>query len=419
MKDYQIKKVLLSSLLCKLMIWYDFMLFIDLINFISNEFFPKVGVYQNLFKLFGIFALSTIAKPFGAFIFGYIGDRYGRRVSLFISILLISIPSSFISFIPGYEKIGIFASISIILIRIMQGIAFGAEQGSPIYFIEHSADKKNLGMFYGIVGLGKSLGISLAAITIILCKKNTDFNTWGWRLPFVLCFVLGLISAFSRYKLKETLAYQINKSKDNLSKTPISELIKNYKNTLILAIFICMPINLISGFMTFFRALTKERIMHIYATTFVNEITLIIGSILIQIAAIIFGILSDKIGREKVAISCIIVSMLMCCSMLFIAHHCNSYLIISLSVMTLSVIEAGISPLSITVSELFSTKVRFSGINLSRNISSALFEGLTPIICTWFIIKFTGAAGLYIVLCLLIGIIAILKIKPQDKKFDW
>lgn len=401
------------------MIWYDFMLFIDLINFISNEFFPKVGVYQNLFKLFGIFALSTIAKPFGAFIFGYIGDRYGRRVSLFISILLISIPSSFISFIPGYEKIGIFASISIILIRIMQGIAFGAEQGSPIYFIEHSADKKNLGMFYGIVGLGKSLGISLAAITIILCKKNTDFNTWGWRLPFVLCFVLGLISAFSRYKLKETLAYQINKSKDNLSKTPISELIKNYKNTLILAIFICMPINLISGFMTFFRALTKERIMHIYATTFVNEITLIIGSILIQIAAIIFGILSDKIGREKVAISCIIVSMLMCCSMLFIAHHCNSYLIISLSVMTLSVIEAGISPLSITVSELFSTKVRFSGINLSRNISSALFEGLTPIICTWFIIKFTGAAGLYIVLCLLIGIIAILKIKPQDKKFDW
>ncbi|GHM59243.1 MAG: MFS transporter [Candidatus Mesenet longicola] len=395
------------------------MLFIDLINFISNEFFPKVGVYQNLFKLFGIFALSTIAKPFGAFIFGYIGDRYGRRVSLFISILLISIPSSFISFIPGYEKIGIFASISIILIRIMQGIAFGAEQGSPIYFIEHSADKKNLGMFYGIVGLGKSLGISLAAITIILCKKNTDFNTWGWRLPFVLCFVLGLISAFSRYKLKETLAYQINKSKDNLSKTPISELIKNYKNTLILAIFICMPINLISGFMTFFRALTKERIMHIYATTFVNEITLIIGSILIQIAAIIFGILSDKIGREKVAISCIIVSMLMCCSMLFIAHHCNSYLIISLSVMTLSVIEAGISPLSITVSELFSTKVRFSGINLSRNISSALFEGLTPIICTWFIIKFTGAAGLYIVLCLLIGIIAILKIKPQDKKFDW
>ncbi len=401
------------------MIWYDFMLFIDLINFISNEFFPKVGVYQNLFKLFGIFALSTIAKPFGAFIFGYIGDKYGRRISLFVSILLISIPASFISFIPGYERMGIFASISIILIRIMQGIAFGAEQGSPIYFIEHSADKKNLSMFYGIVGLGKSLGISLAAITIILCKKNTDFNTWGWRLPFILCFVLGLASAFSRYKLKETLAYQINKSKDNLSKTPISELIKNYKNTLILAIFICMPINLISGFMTFFRALTKERIMHIYATTFINEITLIIGSILIQIAAIIFGILSDKVGREKVAISCIIVSMLMCCSMLLIAHHCNSYLIISLSIMALSVIEAGISPLSITVSELFSTKVRFSGINLSRNISSSLFEGLTPIICTWFTIKFTGAAEFYIVLCLLIGIIAILKIKPQDKKFDW
>lgn len=402
------------------MIWYDFMLFIDLINFISNEFFPKLGVYHNLFKLSGIFALSTIAKPFGAFIFGYIGDRYGRRVSLFISILLISIPSSFISFIPGYESIGILASVLIILIRIIQGIAFGAEQGSPIYLIEHSADKKNLGMFYGIVGLGKSLGISLAAVTIIICKKNTDFDVWGWRLPFIFCFVLGLASAFSRYKLQETLAYRVNKSKDNLSKTPISELIKNYKNTLVLAIFICMPINLITGFMAFLRATTKERIMHTYTTTYINEITLIIGSILIQIAAIIFGILSDKIGREKIAVSCIIISMLMCCPLLFIVHHCDSYLIISLSIMALSTVEAGISPLSITVSELFSTKVRFSGINLSRNISSALFEGLTPMICAWMTFtEVSFSAGLYIILCLLIGIISILKIKPQDKKFDW
>lgn len=419
MQNYQIKKVLLSGLLCKLMIWYDFMLFIDLVNFISKEFFPEIGVYQNLFKLFGIFAISNVAKPFGAFIFGYIGDRYGRRVSLFVSILLVSIPSSFISFIPGYESIGILASVLIILIRIMQGIAFGAEQGSPIYFIEHSADKKNLGMFYGIVGLGKSLGISLAAVTIILCKKNTDFNAWGWRLPFILCFVLGVASAFSRYRLKETLAYQINKSKDNLSKTPIFELIKNYKNTLVLAIFICMPINLVTSFMAFLRALTKERIMHTYTTTYINEITLIVGSILIQIAAIIFGILSDKIGREKVAVLCIMISMLMCYPLLLVAQYCDSYLIISLSIMIFSIIEAGISPLSITISELFPTKVRFSGVNLSRNISSALFEGLTPVICAWLIIKLAGAAGFYITLCLLIGIIAILKIKPQDKKFDW
>ncbi|WP_375604538.1 MFS transporter [Wolbachia endosymbiont of Anurida maritima] len=423
MQNHQIKEVLISSLLCKLAIWYDYMLFIDLINIIGREFFPKANAYQNLLKIFGIFALGAFIKPIGAFIFGYIGDKYGRKISLFISILLISIPSSFITFIPSYESIGILAPILIILIRVVQGIAFGAEQGSSVYLIEHSADKKNLGMFFGIVGLGKSLGILLAAIAIIICKKTTSFNIWGWRIPFAFSFILGLISAFSRYKLKETLAYQTNKSVGNLSSTPISELLKNYKRTLILAILISIPANVIVGFIIFFRALTKEIVlMDTYSTTYINEVALIASSVLIQMAAIIFGILSDKIGREKVAIPCIITSMLMYCPMLFIAYHCKNYLIITLSIIILSVIETGVTPIGIIVSELFPTKVRFSGVSLSRNISSALFGGLTPIVCTWLTMKFTQVnfvAGIYVVFCLSVSLIAMLKVKPQNKKLDW
>lgn len=421
MQNYQTREVLVSSLLCKLTVWYDYILFIDLINIVGRELFPKENTYQSLLKLFGVFALSAFVKPLGAFIFGHIGDKYGRKISLLMSILLISGLSSFISLIPKYERIGIFATILIILIRVIQGIAFGAEQGSSVYLIEHSTDKKNLGMFFGIVGLGKSFGILLAAVAIIVCKKTTNFELWGWRIPFAFSFILGLISALSRYRLKETLAYQTNRN--NLSNSPISELIGNYKRTLILAILISIPANVIVGFIIFFRALTKEiALMDTYSTTYTNEVALIITSILIQIAAIVFGILSDKVGREKIAILCIITSMFMYCPMLYIIYYCKDYLIITLSIIILSVIETGITPIGIIVSELFPTKVRFSGVSLSRNISSALFGGLTPIICTWLTMRFTQVnfvAGLYVMLCLLVSLIAMLKVKPQDKKIDW
>ncbi|MDD9336104.1 MAG: MFS transporter [Wolbachia sp.] len=404
-------------------IWYDYMLFIELINIISREFFLTGDSYHNILRLFGISWLSTTIRPLGAFIFGYIGDKYGRRIALLTSILLISIPSSLIALIPSYEQSGITATILLILIQITQGTAFGAEQGSSVYLIEHSTDKKKLGMFFGIIGLGRSLGILLSAVMVIICKKTTDFNAWGWRLPFVLSAILGMIGAYSRYILKETLAYETNKSRDNLSNSPIVELIKRHKRALILAILMAMPVNVIVGFTIFFRALAKEIVlMEIYVTTYINEIILIITSVLIQISAIILGVLSDKIGREKVAISCIVISMVLCCPMLSIAYYYKSYLVITLSVMTLAIVETGITPIGIVLSELFPTKVRFSGVSLSRNIASALYGGLTPMICTWLTIQSTQinfAAGLYVIFCLSISLVAILQVKPQDKKFDW
>ncbi len=159
-----------------------------------------------------------------------------------------------------------------------------------------------------------------------------------------------------------------------------------------------------------------------YVTTYVNEIVLIITSILIPISSIALGMLADRVGKERIAILFIIITIILCCPMLSIAYYYKSYLIIMLSVMALSIIERGINPIGIVASELFPPNVRFSGVSLSRNISFALHGGFTPMICTWLTITFPQinfVAGLYIIFCLLISLIAILQIKSQDKNFDW
>ncbi|EAL59002.1 MULTISPECIES: MFS transporter [Wolbachia] len=417
-------RVLISAILCRIAIWYDHMLFIDLVNIISREFCCAKDVYNRILQLFGIAGLGAMVRPLGAFIFGHIGDRYGRRMALTIAILLISIPSSLVAFIPSYSKIGITSTILLLAIHVTQGIALGAEQGgSSVYLIEHLPNKKKLGMFFGIISFGRSIGILLSVIVVIICKKNTDFNAWGWRLPFTFSFVLGLISAYSVYTLGETPAYEENRKQRNLSDLPIIELIKRYKRALILAILISVPVNVVVGFTIFLRTIAKEIVsVETYVTTYVNEIVLIITSILMPVSSIALGMLADKVGKERTTILFTVITMVLCCPVLSTAYYYKSYLIIMLGVMALSIIERGINPIGIVAAELFPTNVRFSGVSLSRNISYALHGGFTPMICTWFTITFPQvnfAAGLYVVFCLLVSLVAILQIKPQDKKFDW
>ncbi|QUI60342.1 MFS transporter [Wolbachia endosymbiont of Spodoptera picta] len=417
-------RVLIATILCRIAIWYDHMLFIDLVNIMSREFCYAKDIYYSILQLFGIAGMGAMVRPLGASVFGHIGDRYGRRMALTIAILLISIPSSLVAFIPSYSKIGITSTMLLLTIHLIQGVALGAEQGgSSVYFIEHLPNKKKLGMFFGIISFGRSIGILLSVAAVIICKKTTDFNAWGWRLPFIFSAILGLISAYSIYTLGETPAYEKNREQRNLPNLPIIELTKHYKRALILAILISVPVNVAVGFTIFLRTIAKEIVsVETYVTTYVNEVVLIITSILMPISSIVLGILADKTGRERTAILFIVITMVLCCPMLSIAYYYKSYLIIMLSVMALSIIERGINPIGIVTAELFPTNVRFSGVSLSRNISFALHGGFTPMICTWFTIMFPKidfAAGLYVIFCLLVSLVAILQIKPQDKKCDW
>ncbi len=413
-------KVLISSVLCRTTIWYEHMLSIESINLMSREFCYAANTYYGIFQLFGITVLSTMMRPLGAaFVLGPIGDKYGRKIALLLAMLFISIPASLIPLIPSYSQVGITSTMLLFMIQVIQGIGLGGEQGgSSVYLMEHLSDKtKKLGMFFGITSLGKSIGMLIATIVIIICKKTTDFNAWGWKVPFIFSAILGLMSAYSIYLLGETPVYQRNSER---SRFPIIDLIMCHKRALIIAVLIAMPINLIAGFTVFLRAFAKERVsIETYALTYINEIVNVTTCILLPVCSIALGILADKIGKERSAILFIVMVMALCCPIVSIAYYYKNYLIITLSIMVLTIMEKGIGPIGIVIAELFPTQVRFSGVNLARNISFTIYGNLTSMVCTLLMTQFpqvSFAPGIYVILNLLIGLIVILQIKPQDKK---
>lgn len=369
--------------------------------------FPSDDQLTSVLKAFGVFAVGFLMRPVGAAIFGHIGDKHGRRVALLLSIILMTLSTVLIAFVPGYQSIGILASILVVCLRLLQGISLGGEAGNAPFLIEH-APKNKKGFFGSIEVLSAIFGSVLSLIAVLICKKVSDFESWGWRLPFIFSLAMGLISIYVRYILDESPEYKRQK---NPSKLPLKELLNNYKKPVLISIGIDLVENAsLYIYLVFFNVLTNKILT---VNTHFNHIVEILSQIALGGLTILFAILSDKVGREKVMkfafIAFVIVSypvFFQCYVVAITCWHTFSFII---------PIAASLGPVSALMCELFPTKVRYSGFGLSRNIAAGFFGGLAPFICTT-IIKVTGqetSASFYMIFCALIGLVAISQIKGE------
>ncbi|MDD9331439.1 MAG: MFS transporter [Wolbachia sp.] len=406
----QITKVVLSSLICNALLWYDHMLFCHLINIIGSVFFPSDDSLTSMLKAFVVFAVGFLMRPIGAAMFGHIGDKYGRRIALLLSIILMTLSTVFIAFIPGHQSIGISASILVVCLRLLQGISLGGEAGNTPFLIEH-APKNKKGLFGSIEVLSAIFGSILSLIVVLICKQIPDFESWGWRLPFILSLAMGLISIYMRYILDESPEYK--KQKDQ-SKLPLKDLLHNYKKPFLISTGIDIVENSsLYIYLVFFNVLT-EKISQInihfnYAVEIFSQIAL--GGL-----TLLFAILSDKIGRKKVMEFAFIAFVIVSYPVFSILSSENYLLIILAHILFIVPIAASLGPVSALMCELFPTRVRYSGFGLSRNIAAGFFGGLAPFICIT-ITKITGqetSASFYIIFCALTGLIAISQIKKKD-----
>ncbi|MFP3016216.1 MAG: MFS transporter [Wolbachia sp.] len=405
----QITKVIFSSLICNTLLWYDHMLFGHLINIIGGVFFPSDDQLTSVLKAFGVFAVGFLMRPIGAAIFGHIGDKYGRRVALLLSIILMTLSTVLIAFVPAYQSIGILASILVVCLRLLQGISLGGEAGNAPFLIEH-APKNKKGFFGSIEVLSAIFGSILSLTAVLICKRVSDFESWGWRLPFVLSLAMGLISIYMRYILDESPEYEKQK---NPSKLPLKELLNSYKKPFLISVGVDIVENSsLYIYLVFFNVLTNKILT---VNTHFNHIVEILNQVALGGLTILFAILSDKIGREKVMkfafVTFVIVSYpvfsMLCTGDYLLAFMAHILFIIP--------IAASLGPVSALMCELFPTKVRYSGFGLSRNIAAGFFGGLAPFICTT-IIKVTGqetSASFYMIFCALIGLVAISQVKGE------
>jgi MHS family proline/betaine transporter-like MFS transporter len=381
------RKVVVSGMIGNGLEWYDYALYGHFAALISRLFFPSDNHYVSLLATFGVFAAGFLMRPIGAVLFGYIGDKYGRRTALSLSIILMAVPTACIGFLPTYESIGIFAPIGLTVIRLLQGLSLGGAFSGFISFLgEHANDKKR-----GIIGstsmFSMCVGILVgsAVATLVSRLPVEDFESWGWRVPFVAGIAIGLVGFYIKAHVAESPRFLRAQSEGDISSTPVRELFaKNNKEFFTgfgLYLSVCVPFYILVVFMNNFMSVYVGK--PISEALFINTVAMFFLTVFILIG----GHLSDKYGRKPI--------LTIGASGLFLVSW-PVFLMLEQPGMIIPMIGQSIfavflalfiGPIPATLVELFPTRLRYTGLALAYNIPIAIFGGTAPMVATWLIHK--------------------------------
>jgi len=297
------RRVIFASSLGTVFEWYDFYLYGSLAAIISKQFFS--GVNETAAFVFALlaFAAGFAVRPFGAIVFGRLGDLMGRKYTFLITIVIMGVSTFAVGLLPSYASIGVAAPIILILLRLAQGLALGGEYGGAAVYVAEHAPAHKRGLHTSWIQTTATLGLFLSLIVIVMVRQITgeDFETWGWRIPFLISFLLLLVSVWIRLKLAESPTFVRMKAEGKQSKAPLTESFGNWRNSkiVLIALFGAVAGQAVVWYTGQFYAL-----FFLTQTLKVEALTanyLIAGSLLIGTPFfILFGWLSDKIGRKPI-----------------------------------------------------------------------------------------------------------------------
>jgi MFS family permease len=226
-------KVIGASSVGTLIEWYDFYIFGSLATIISTHFFPKENPTASFLATLAAFGVGFVIRPFGAIVFGRLGDIIGRKYTFLVTLLIMGGSTVAIGFIPDYDRIGMLAPILVFLLRAIQGLALGGEYGGAATYVAEHAPANKRGFFTSFIQTTATLGLLLSLGAILACKASMTgdaFNDWGWRLPFIISFFLIAISFYIRMKMEESPAFAKLKEQGKTSKNPLKESFGNWVN---------------------------------------------------------------------------------------------------------------------------------------------------------------------------------------------
>ncbi len=297
------RRVIFASSLGTVFEWYDFYLYGSLAAVISKQFFA--GVNETAAFVFALmaFAAGFAVRPFGALVFGRLGDLVGRKYTFLVTIVIMGGATFGVGILPGYASIGVAAPIILIVLRLLQGLALGGEYGGAATYVAEHAPQGKRGLFTSWIQTTATLGLFLSLLVILGTRAITgaDFDTWGWRIPFLVSIVLLAVSVWIRLKLEESPTFQTMKAEGKQSKAPLTESFARWGNAkiVLIALFGAVAGQAVVWYTGQFYALFfLTQTLKVDATT---ANLLIAGSLLLATPFfVIFGALSDKIGRKPI-----------------------------------------------------------------------------------------------------------------------
>lgn len=301
------RRILIASSLGTVFEWYDFFLYGSLAAVIAKQFFAKADPTTGLIFALLAFAAGFIVRPFGALVFGRLGDMIGRKYTFLMTIIIMGLSTFCVGLLPAYESIGIAAPVILISLRLLQGLALGGEYGgAAVYVAEHAPDNQR-GHFTAWIQTTATLGLLLSLLVILstrLLVGEAAFGDWGWRIPFLLSIILLGVSVWIRLSMSESPIFTKMKEEGTESKAPLTESFLHWKN---LKIVLIALFGITAGLGCVWYTGQFYVLLFLTQTLKVDSITatlIVAGALLLATPFFLFfGILSDQIGRKKIILT--------------------------------------------------------------------------------------------------------------------
>ena len=362
--------------------FYDFALFGLLAPVFSRLFFPKEDPIVALIASYSIFAAGFLIRPLGGVVFGYVGDAFGRKKAMVISIIAMMVPTSLIGFLPTYNEVGLLAPIALSLCRLLQGLCAGGEfSGAAIFVIEHAQENRKY--FSGSLVTASSVVGMLAASTIASFCALETMPSWGWRVPFLFSIPIGLLGFYIRKNTQETAAFNAaQNSQKNETQSFFSILKDNYIPLLItfgigsfIGVLYYVPFVFMGHYHTLVTSLSTS------ATLFVITLGLIVYMLCICLA----GYMADKLGPQKVMLVTILATVALAYPAFWLIRSGDFSLIIQGELILSVLAGMFVGPANGLTASLFDVKVRCRGVSFSLSLGISLFGGVTPVLLVYII----------------------------------
>jgi MFS family permease len=390
--DYKLGRVIGASSAGTTIEWYDFYIFASLFAILGELFFPPGNDALRILGIFALVYVGFLVRPFGAFVFGRIGDLIGRKYTFLLTISLMGASTFAIGLLPTYEQAGIVTPLLLVLLRCIQGLALGGEYGgAAIYVAEHAPDDKR-GQYTSYIQMTATLGLVLALVVVVGTQQimsDTTFESWGWRVPFWLSGILVVLAIYIRLSLRETPLYTRIKEAKQHSLSPIKDAMEaGGAKRMLLVLLGATAGQAVVWYTGQFYALVfmqTELGISVEASSTIVGIALLLGTPFFWV----FGRLSDRVGRKPIILlGCLIAAITylpLFRAMEAVSDPINYVAMVGIVFIMMIYVTMVYGPIAAYLVELFPARIRYTSLSVPYHFGNGWFGGGVPLIATFLV----------------------------------
>ena len=423
------RKVIMAAAGGNVIEWYDFYIFGSLATLLSVKFFEKSHPVAALLSTIALFTAGFLVRPLGAFVFGWLGDRVGRKYTFILTLVGMALGTGAIGLIPTFEQIGLAAAIILFCLRMVQGLCLGGSYGGAITYVAEHVPEDKRGYYTGWLQTSPTLGIVLSLIIIIATRTYLGekvFNEWGWRIPFLCSFLLLFVTMYMRRNFEESPVYEEIKAKGKTSKNPWREAFLNPANLkyVVIATIVVLGEGVVwysSQFWALFYLQTVAK-LDTLTTSWIVGAGLVIGTP----SLVFFGWLSDHIGRKPVILGGFFLAAVTYYPLyLWLGSVTQPGALnapIAILIVAIMVCYVGMvyGPIGAFLAEFFPGRIRYTAVSMPYMIGNGWGGGLVPFITTaaWTATGSLAVALIYPIAVPAVCLVLSLFLMPETRKMS-